>query len=94
MTHPAKSSSRRCSDVRRLSSPTTRLMFAWIGQNDEVLLIRHYAGAHSWEDFAETWAHYLDIVDALGTAYAFGLRVRPRAGRDPALSETVDFDPY
>lgn len=53
-----------------------------------------YASAHPWEDFAETWAHYLHIVDALDTAYAFGLRVCPRAGRDPALSVNIDFDPY
>jgi hypothetical protein len=25
-----------------------------------------YAAAHPWEDFAETWAHYLHIVDTLG----------------------------
>ena len=36
-----------------------------------------YASAHPWEDFAETWAHYLHIVDTLETAAAFGLRVRP-----------------
>lgn len=53
-----------------------------------------YASAHPWEDFAETWAHYLHIVDTLETAYAFGLEVRPRAGRDPALSVNIDFDPY
>jgi hypothetical protein len=56
--------------------------------------VSSYASAHPWEDFAETWAHYLHIVDALETAYAFGLRVRPRAGRDPALSVTIEFDPY
>jgi hypothetical protein len=27
-----------------------------------------YASAHPWEDFAETWAHYLHIVDTLETA--------------------------
>lgn len=53
-----------------------------------------YAGAHPWEDFAETWAHYLHIVDTLETAAAFGLRVRPRAGRHPLLEMSVDFDPY
>ena len=53
-----------------------------------------YAAAHPWEDFAETWAHYLHIVDALETAYAFGLQVRPRAGRDPQLGVAIDFDPY
>lgn len=56
--------------------------------------VSSYASAHPWEDFAETWAHYLHIVDALETAYAFGLNVQPRAGRDPALSVEIDFDPY
>ena len=27
-----------------------------------------YAGMHPWEDFAETWAHYIHIVDTLETA--------------------------
>jgi hypothetical protein len=56
--------------------------------------VSRYASTHPWEDFAETWAHYLHIVDALETAYAFGLSVHPRAGRDRALSVTIDFDPY
>jgi hypothetical protein len=53
-----------------------------------------YASAHPWEDFAETWAHYLHIVDTLETAAAFGLRVHPKAGRDPGLAMEIDFDPY
>ena len=56
--------------------------------------VSSYAGAHPWEDFAETWAHYLHIVDTLETAEAFALRIRPRAGRDPVLAMEVDFDPY
>jgi len=32
-----------------------------------------YASAHPWEDWAETWAHYLHIVDALDTARSYGL---------------------
>lgn len=32
-----------------------------------------YACAHPWEDFAETWAHYFHIVDALETAAWYGL---------------------
>jgi len=32
-----------------------------------------YATAHPWEDWAETWAHYLHMVDALDTARSFGL---------------------
>ena len=34
--------------------------------------ITAYASAHPWEDFAETWAHYLHMVDTLETARAFG----------------------
>jgi hypothetical protein len=55
--------------------------------------ISMYASAHPWEDFAETWAHYLHIVDTLETAGAFGLKVRPRAARG-ALAAAIDFDPY
>jgi hypothetical protein len=33
---------------------------------------------HPWEDFAETFAHYLHIVDTLETANAFGIRIRPK----------------
>ena len=38
-----------------------------------------YASAHPWEDWAETWAHYLHIMDTLETAHAVGMRVRPAA---------------
>ena len=55
--------------------------------------VSSYASAHPWEDFAETWAHYLHIVDTLETAAAFGLRVRPKAGRNPVLDMDIDFDP-
>lgn len=34
-----------------------------------------YASSHPWEDFAESWAHYLTIVDALETALEFGVEV-------------------
>jgi hypothetical protein len=49
---------------------------------------------HPWEDFAETWAHYLHIVDALDTAAAFGLRVKPEVSSDPTLAAKVTGDPY
>jgi len=55
--------------------------------------ISAYASSHPWEDWAETWAHYLHIVDTLETASSFGLRTRPRTG-DVDLSAEVDFDPY
>lgn len=36
--------------------------------------ISAYASVHPWEDWAETWAHYLHVVDSLDTALRFGLR--------------------
>lgn len=34
--------------------------------------ITSYATSHPWEDWAETWAQYLHIVDGVETAAAFG----------------------
>lgn len=56
--------------------------------------VSSYASAHPWEDWAETWAHYLHMVDTLETANAFGMRVRPRIERGPELSTAIDFDPH
>ena len=56
--------------------------------------VSSYASAHSWEDFAETWAHYLHMVDTLETANAFGVRVRPKVSRSPDLTTSVEFDPH
>lgn len=53
--------------------------------------ISTYATSHPWEDFAETFAHYLHIVDALETAGSFGLRTR---GYTDRTTHAVDFDPY
>jgi hypothetical protein len=36
--------------------------------------ISSYASVHPWEDWAESWAHYLHVVDSLDTALRFGLR--------------------
>jgi hypothetical protein len=35
--------------------------------------ISAYASSHPWEDWAETWAHYLHLRDTLDTARSFGL---------------------
>lgn len=53
-----------------------------------------YATAHPWEDFAETWAHYLHIVDTLETARSFGMKIRPRIRKGHELQAEVDFDPH
>lgn len=53
-----------------------------------------YATAHAWEDWAETWAHYLHIVDGLETAGAFGLEVHPGIDPDDLLHADSRIDPY
>ncbi|MEK7950501.1 zinc-binding metallopeptidase family protein [Luteolibacter soli] len=35
--------------------------------------ISSYAATHPWEDWAESWAHYLHMVDSLDTAIGLGL---------------------
>lgn len=37
--------------------------------------ISAYATMHPWEDWAETWAHYMHLVDTLETAKSHGLAV-------------------
>lgn len=53
-----------------------------------------YAAAHPWEDFAETWAHYLHIVDTLETATAFNIRVAPDGVAGADLNAAACADPY
>lgn len=38
-----------------------------------------YASMHPWEDWAETFAHYLHMTDTLETARVYGLAIAPRA---------------
>ena len=47
--------------------------------------ISAYASVHPWEDWAETWAHYLHMRDALETAKAAGLGL----GVTPSAPGTV-----
>jgi hypothetical protein len=61
------------------------------GWQDE--FVSAYAASHPWEDFAETCAHYLHIVDTLETARAFGVRIAPRVARGELLA-VVDFDSH
>jgi len=56
--------------------------------------ISSYATMHPWEDWAETWAHYLHIVDTLEMAGEFGIEVRPPADLTGGLTARVNFDPY
>lgn len=53
-----------------------------------------YATAHPWEDWAETFAHYLHIRDTLQTAAAFRLVVGgPDVRSDTPLAATPTEDP-
>lgn len=52
-----------------------------------------YATMHPWEDWAETFAHYLHIRDTLQTAAAFGLLVAgPQPVDDPTLTSVPEID--
>jgi hypothetical protein len=53
-----------------------------------------YATSHPWEDWAETWAHYLHIIDTLEMASSFGIRIKPRVTREETLAARIDLDPY
>jgi hypothetical protein len=44
-----------------------------------------YASVHPWEDWAETWAHYLHMIDALETAAACGISLHPRRQDEPSM---------
>lgn len=48
-------------------------------QNWSDAYVSAYATMHPWEDWAETWAHYLHMVDTLETAQSYGLAIRPQA---------------
>jgi hypothetical protein len=47
--------------------------------------ISSYASSHPWEDWAETWAHYLHMVDTLDTAFACGVTLMPKKSNEPEL---------
>ncbi|MDP4284350.1 MAG: putative zinc-binding metallopeptidase [Bacteroidota bacterium] len=57
--------------------------------------ISAYASSHPWEDWAETWAHYLHIVDTMETAYSFGMSLNPKsADKTNEMSAKLNIDPY
>jgi hypothetical protein len=56
----------------------------------EQRFISAYATMHPWEDWAESWAHYLHMVDALETAGAAGLALRPKRNDEPRMQPPPD----
>ncbi|MRI01820.1 hypothetical protein GH721_14860 [Kriegella sp. EG-1] len=62
--------------------------------NWQTTYISKYASSHAWEDWAETWSHYLHLMDALETAYNFGLQINPKLTGENKLGMNATFDPY
>jgi hypothetical protein len=60
--------------------------------------VSSYASMHPWEDWAESWAHYLHIVDTLETSRSFGLILRPVAVKSKSAddlkleTQRIDFE--
>lgn len=57
-----------------------------------------YAASHPWEDWAESWAHYMHMVDTLETARGYGLALRPEPvdgqARTTLAARGIDFDDF
>ncbi|MCW8889308.1 MAG: putative zinc-binding peptidase [Sedimenticola sp.] len=54
--------------------------------------ISGYASAHSWEDWAETWAHYLHMIDSMETANDYGFDLLDASARLPSRQQfSVDY---
>jgi len=56
--------------------------------------VSFYATSHPWEDFAETFAHYLHIVDLLATVRGFDMSLAAFPADRTRDEIEVDFDPY
>ena len=55
----------------------------------EEQFVSAYASSHPWEDWAETWAHYLHMTDTLETAVASGLSLQPKRPDEPTMTPDV-----
>lgn len=51
--------------------------------------ISSYAATHPWEDWAETWAHYLHMTDTLNVALDYGLQVETLALQTDPFDSSV-----
>ena len=54
--------------------------------------VSSYCSAHPWEDWAETWAHYLHMVDTLDTASACGVMLKPKRPDEPSITTPPQAD--
>jgi hypothetical protein len=62
-------------------------------QNWQPNFISSYATSHPWEDWAETFAHYLHICDGLETAHACAVQLTPANSEEPAFTAIAGFIP-
>jgi hypothetical protein len=53
-----------------------------------------YATMHPWEDWAETWAHYLHMMDAVDTALGFGMSAREMDFDYQPFPPSTLYDPH
>ena len=57
-----------------------------------------YATSHPWEDWAETWAHYLHMTDAVASAASFGVIIEAERMFESfdatCLGEGEDTEPF
>ena len=57
----------------------------------EANFVSAYASAHPWEDWAESWAHYLHMVDTIETAEDLGFGFAPAPSDAPTgFDELID----
>lgn len=60
----------------------------------QVTHVSAYSTMHPWEDWAESWAHYLHMIDTLETAAALGMTIDPGVDEEGDLATDIDFNPY
>lgn len=53
-----------------------------------------YASSHPWEDWAESWAHYMHVMDTLETAYSFGVELNTTKLNLNNTEGRITVDPY
>lgn len=84
----------RFGDERRNYKEALKLYYDTGGNQEwSDYFISKYATSHPWEDWAESWAHYLHIMDVTETAFYFGLKVAPVKGFS-GMNGHVKLDPY
>jgi hypothetical protein len=55
--------------------------------------ISAYATMHPWEDWAETWAHYMHMIDSLGVALGYGVDLAHDKGRVQPFGDEALYAP-